>query len=411
MRRCPRRFSLFVRHRARAAVIAWVAALLLVAACSGGAAPTNPPTGPGSAPSVPRPTLPPVELGKIPTADPAVHVFLWGNPRTTQRDLNLARDAGFTWVKQRFEWRNVEKNGKGQFEWQEPDRVMQAIGDSGLRVIARLDNQPRWASSKITFPASGPPDNQKDWTDYVTALAARYKGKIQAYEIWNEPNLAREWGGQKPDPAAYTALLKASYQAIKAVDPQALVISAGMSPTTESSDNAMRDMDFYRGMYAAGAKGSFDLLGAHMPGFKGDPCQDPAQVAADPSLTNPGDPSPTELKRVYAFRHVEDVRALMVEQGDGDKQIAVLEMGWTTDPRPGSPYLWHAVSEDQQAKYLVAGFQCAREKMSPWLAFTTVIYIPDPQWTPSQEQYWWSITNPDGSPRPAYTALKELLTK
>jgi len=40
----------------------------------------------------------------------------------------------------------------------------------------------------------------------------------------------------------------------------------------------------------------------------------------------------------------------------------------------------------------------------------TVIYIPDPAWTQQDEQYWWSITNPDGSPRPAYTALKNLFT-
>lgn len=393
---------------------------LLSAACSAQpAAPGG--TAPGAAPAPPSGPLPtPVPLAPgetIPTADPALHVFLWGNPATTGRDLAMARDAGFTWVKQRIEWRNVEKNGPGQFEWQEPDRVVQAIGSAGLRLIARVDNQPAWASSRVPFPSSGPPDDLNAWTSYLTALATRYKGRIQAYEIWNEPNLALEWGGQRPDPAAYTALLKASYQAIKAVDPQALVISAGMSPTTEASDKAMPDMQFYRGMYAAGAKGSFDLLGAHAPGYKAEPCMDPAEVAANPDLTNPGDTSSPEAKRVYAFRHVEDVRKLMEEQGDGGRQIAILEMGWTTDQRPNSPYRWHAVSEEQQGRNLVAAFQCARERMAPWLAFMTVIYLPDPSWTAQQEQFWWAIARPEkdgkpgGSPRPAYTALKAALTQ
>jgi hypothetical protein len=346
--------------------------------------------------------------GRIPTADPAVHVFLWGNATTTDRDLSLAYQGGFTWVKQRFEWRNIERDGKGQYQWQEPDRIVDEIARHGLRVIARVDNQPQWASTKVTFPGSGPPDQLKDWTDYLTALATRYKGRIQAYEIWNEPNLAREWGGQSPDPAAYTRMLQASYTAIKAVDPQAIVLTAGMSPTTTSNQDAMPDLDFYKGMYAAGAKGSYDVLGVHAAGFKAAPCTDPAQVASDPALTN-GDTADATASRAYAFRHVEDVRAVMEENGDGARQISVLEMGWTTDQRPDSPYAWHRVSDDDQATYLVDAFKCARERWSPWIGFMTVIYLADPSWTPQMEQYWWSITNPNGSPRPAYTKLKELL--
>ncbi len=336
-------------------------------------------------------------------------MFLWGNAPTTARDLQLAKDGGFHWVKQRFEWRNIEGKSKGNFEWNEPDRIVDAISQAGLKIVARVDNQPKWAASNITWPGSGPPDNASDWTDFLTALATRYKGRIQAYEIWNEPNLDREWGNRQPDANAYTAMLKASYAAIKAADPQALVVSAGMSPTTENDQHAVPDPQFIQQMYAAGARGNFDLLGVHAPGYKAEPCADPETVAQSPDLTN-NDPSPTELKRIYAFRHVEDVRALMVQQGDADKQMAVLEMGYTTDVRPGSQYAWFAVDRDQQARNLVAAFQCARENWQPWMAFMTVIYFPDPAWTQQDEQYWWSITNPDGSPRPAYTALKSLFT-
>jgi polysaccharide biosynthesis protein PslG len=341
--------------------------------------------------------------------DPAVHVFLWGNAATTARDLQLARDGGFHWVKQRFEWRNIEGKAKGEFEWNEPDRIVDAISQAGLRIIARVDNQPKWASSTIQWPGSGPPDNPKDWSDFLTALATRYRGRITAYEIWNEPNLDREWGGKKPDPRAYTDMLKSSYQVIKAADPQALVVSAGMSPTTDTSEHAIPDLDYIRQMYTAGARGNFDVLGVHAAGYKADPCADPGMVAQSPELTN-FDPSPPDLKRVYAFRHVEDVRALMVEQGDTDKQMGVLEMGWTTDARPGSAYAWFAVDRDQQAKNLVGAFQCARQMWVPWMGFMSVIYIPDPNWTQQDEQYWWSITNPDGSLRPAYTALKGLFS-
>jgi polysaccharide biosynthesis protein PslG len=346
---------------------------------------------------------------KMPTTDPAVHLFLWGNPGTTTRDLQLAQTGGFHWVKQRFEWRNIEGKGKGAFEWNEPDRIVDAISQTGMKIVARVDNQPQWASSTIQWPGSGPPDNPRDWTDYLTALATRYKGRIQAYEIWNEPNLDREWGDQQPDPAAYASMLKASYQAIKAADPQALVISGGMSPTTDTSQHAIPDLEFIRQVYAAGARDSFDIMGVHAAGYKADPCADPAQVAQSADLTN-NDPSSPDLKRIYAFRHVEDVHALMQQQGDASKQMSITEMGWTTDARPGSQYAWFAVDRNQQATNLVGAFQCARQMWQPWMGLMTVIYIPDPAWTQQQEQYWWGITNPDGTPRPAYTALQSFFS-
>jgi hypothetical protein len=365
------------------------------------------PTAPLS--SVPTPSVAPLAAGVVPSTDPAIHVFLWGNPGTTARDLQLARDGGFRWVKQRFEWRNIEGSSKGNFEWDEPDRIVDAISQTGLKIVARVDNQPRWASSTIPWPGSGPPDNLQDWADFLTALATRYRGRIQAYEIWNEPNLDREWGDQQPDPSAYATLLKASYAAIKAADPQALAISAGMSPTTESDQHAVPDMQFLQAMYLAGARGSFDMLGVDAEPFKAEPCADPSVVAQSPELTN-HDPSSPDLKRIYALRHVEDVRALMVEQGDADKQMSIMEMGWTTDARPNSPYAWFAVDREAQARNLVGAFQCAQQNWQPWMGLMTVIYIPDPTWTQQDEMYWWSITNPDGTPRPAYTALKNLFT-
>ena len=119
----------------------------------------------------------------------AAHVFLWGKPDTTARDFQLAKDAGFTWVKQRFEWRNIEKSKKDAFEWYEPERIVDAVNKAGLGSIARLDNQPNWARRDKIFPKSGPPEQLEDWKDYVQAMAEHYKGKVAAYEIWNEPNI------------------------------------------------------------------------------------------------------------------------------------------------------------------------------------------------------------------------------
>jgi len=348
-----------------------------------------------------------VTNGRVEAASPAVHVFLWGHREEADRDLKLAKEAGFTWVKQRFEWRNIEKNKKNDFEWNEPDIVVDRINKAGLGIIARIDNQPDWARRDKIFPASGPPDSMEDWKDFVEELAERYKGKILAYEVWNEPNISREWANVKPDAKAYADMLRISYAAIKKADPNAIVISAGLSPTTEVSERAISDAQYLREMYAAGAKDTFDMLGVHAPGFKAPPDMDPAQVARDPQYNN-NDPSAEDLRRAYSFRHAEDVRKIMEENGDGAKQVAIMEMGWTSDTRPNSPYAWHAVSEAEKAEYVTKALQYAKANWGQWVGLMSIIYIPDPEWTPSDEQYYWSITNPDGTARPAYDAIKAI---
>ncbi len=109
----------------------------------------------------------------------------------------------------------------------------------GIDLVVRIDHQPEWTGGG--FPTNGPPDNMQDLNDFLSAMATRYKGRIRAYEIWNEPNLAREWGGKLPDPGQYAKMLKGAYSAIKTVDPDAMVMSAGLSPTGTWNEEARPD--------------------------------------------------------------------------------------------------------------------------------------------------------------------------
>ncbi len=344
----------------------------------------------------------------MPSPAYGVHVFLWGHPDTTQRDLRLAKEAGFSFVKQRFEWRDIERDGKGKFEWSEPDRIVREVAAAGLAIVARLDNQPKWARKDNLFPGTGPPASLSDWRDFAAQLASRYRGRIAAYEIWNEPNLDREWANSTPSAREYVALLKTSYQAIKKADPDAEVISAGLSPTTSDGPEARPDGVFLEEMYRAGLGEAFDMLGVHAAGYKAEPEADPGVAAASPALTN-GDPSPLELKRTYAFRHVEDMRKIMVEHGDAAKRVAIMEMGWTSDPRPDSPYKWYSVSEDKKGENIVRAFMLAHERWQPWIAYMSLIYLSPPEWTDKDEQYWWSISNPNGTPRVSYDLIRAAL--
>jgi hypothetical protein len=335
--------------------------------------------------------------------DYGMQVFLYWQEEIADRDLKLVQEAGFRWVKQEIPWREVEGAAKGAWHWTNTDRMIDQIESHGLKVIVRLGSQPAWAAD-APLPEVSPPRDLPDFYDYVYAVASRYKGRVAAYQIWNEPNLAREWGNRPPNPAEYTELLKVGYQAVKAADPDAIVISAGLAPTTRNDHAAMPDTLFVQGMYDAGAAPYFDALGVHAAGYKSEPEIDPAIVAKTPALNN-HDTGPEELRRVYSFRHVEDIRQIMVANGDAAKKVVILEFGWTIDPRPDSPYYWHAVIPEQQDKYLQRAYAYAQAHWQPWIGVMSLIYIANPQWTLADEQTYWSIVYP-GYPQlrtaPAY---------
>lgn len=352
-------------------------------------APSSSPTPPPTPTSWPRTHLPSPDYG--------MQAFLWWHWDIAERDLGLIDSAGFNWVKQKVAWRDLEGISEGHFDWPKSDRIVERAEAHGLDVLFRLDGLPLpdWVESPAdpSFPV-----HPEDFAHFCGAMAERYRGRVRAYQVWNEPNLSREWGGEPPNPAGYVRLLRACYIAIKQADPDALVISAGLAPTGTGPPEAMPDTEYVTTMYEAGAAPYFDLLGVHAAGFLAPPEVSPEEAAANPDYGG---------QRFFCFRHVEDLREIMVRYDDADKQIAVLEMGWTSDPR-NPDYTWFAVTEEQKADYLVRAFRYAREHWRPWIGPMFVLSIANPFWTPEEEQYWWAITYPDWPEtrvRPAYEAL------
>jgi len=324
--------------------------------------------------------------------------FLWWREEVAHRDLELMKDSGFRWIKQSFAWETIEGAGKGVYDWTIADRVVKQANESGLKLLARLSSDP----DKANFWPGHPPGNAGLFADYAFALASRYNcapgsaGCIQAYQIWNEPNLAREWGGNRPNPAEYARFLGQAYAAIKRANPNAVVISAGMAPTGDDSAVAMPDDKFYDQMYQAmggNSNGYFDALGVHGAGFAAPPELDPATAAADKKYGG---------YRFFAFRHVEDIRAIMVRYGDTNKKIVILEFGWTYDPVNAS-YKWHGADAGidmfVQADYLKRAYQYAAANWQPWIGVMSLLTMPNLDWmndgNPNdEEQYWWAIMEP-----------------
>jgi hypothetical protein len=370
------------------------------AAAAAAAKPSSSASKPSSKPTTASAPSPAGRPERAKSPEYGMNVFLWGNEKTTGRDLKLLTDAGFGWQKTLFQWKYIEPK-KGQFDWSESDRIVKASAAAGVKILARLDFQPDWSRADKVF--NGPPDNYADFGDFVSAFVTRYSstssvGRVHAIQVWNEQNLNIEWGKRpinQQQAQDYVRLLKTAYEAAKAADPSVTVVTGGVAQTGTDNDDARPDDVYVRWMYEAGAKPYFDVLGAHGHGYKAPPTVSPDEAASNPNWGG---------HRFFVFRRVEDMRQIMVENGDADKQIWILEFGWTSDT-VNQAYAWHRVSEEEKGDNLVGAYKWAAENWAPWIGVMCLWTMPDPGWGPQDEKYWWAILNPDGTPRPAYQRL------
>ena len=349
---------------------------------------------PIAAANVAIPARTPVSSNRLATSNYGMNIFIWNNPNTTARDLSTLQAADFGWQKTLFKWRDMNPD-PGAYNFNESDRVVSASNQAHIKIIARIDFQPWWSRSDQTY-VNARPDNPQWYADFVRVFADRYKtgsvfGHVDAIEVWNEPNLQREWGDTiSPQSAAdYVRLLQLTYATVKAVDPSIQVITAGLSPTGVSDGTAAPDDQYLQWMYNAGLSGNYDVLGLNANAQVADP------TAAPGSVDGFADGS-------FYFRRVEQMRAIEEQNGD-TRPVWLMEFGWTSDPiHPDRA--WYAVSEVQKSASIQAAMQYARTNW-PWMGVMTLWGMPDPTWTPDREEYWWMVTNPDGTDRPAIVDL------
>jgi polysaccharide biosynthesis protein PslG len=348
-------------------------------------------------PSAKTPTPPPAgAILKTPYLEFGVAARLYYTDR--ERALTLANNAGFDWVREQVQWKDIE-GPKGTFGWGELDEIVKAANAQNIKLLLSIVRSPAWARSD---GADGMPDNPKDFGDFVEAMATRYKGKVGAYEIWNEQNLAHENGGHvvPEDAGRYVELLMEGYTRIKAIDPNAYVLAGPPSSTGFTrEDVAVDDITYYRGMYSYKdgiIKDFFDAQAVH-PGGSANP---PDTLYPENESTAEGwTDHPT-----FYFRHIENVRAVMEEYGLGDHQVWITEYGWATANNTPGYEFGNQVTLEQQGEYVLGAMRRVHEQY-PWvgaMVLWNLNYAVLHADNPLHEQASFGILNPDWSPRPAY---------
>jgi hypothetical protein len=322
-------------------------------------------------------------------------------------------EAQFGWIRQQVRWCSYEP-AKGQFGNNyvaQLDALINATAAKGYKIMLSPVCSPDWAGV-----GGGLPKNPQDFADLMKFMADRYKGKVQAYEVWNEQNYAVETGGQV-NVAAYIPILKAGYQALKASDPNITVVFGGMTPTgvTGHPEVALDEVQYLQQIYGINGgevKNYYDVLGAH-PGSNCNPPDNsyPDNPATNACGTDPdGGRSYTKDNSFY-FKRIVQLRGVMEANGESGKKMWLTEFGWDSTQNAPDAYKYaRFVSEDQQAQYISRAF--ALGKSYPWMGVMFVwnlnFQVTLGAGNSGDEKYGWGILNSDWSPRPAFTAIKTM---
>jgi hypothetical protein len=343
----------------------------------------------------------PLRDGSLSAARPGVgaNVFLEQEvePDKRQRSLDLLKAAGVTWIRQELPWEQVEPVGPGQFvdpkfgtsTWEKFDDIVDRAAATGLHVMLRIDTSPRWALPDDAPDGLGPPRRDEDYWNFVAQVASRYRGKVAAYQIWNEPNLTIEWGRRRPDAPAYARLLRGASDRIRALDPGARVVMAALAPTLTESDEALNELRYLQQLYDAGARGTFDVLAVQAYGLRGGP-DDPRIDRIDVTFARP-----------------QLVHALMAANGDSSTPIWATEMGWNVNPPELAEQRFGRVTPPLQARYTVRAMHRVAEQW-PWMDAVYLWYWKRPDETNrGQDWFWFRLADPDFTLQPVYYAVRD----
>jgi hypothetical protein len=241
----------------------------------------------------------------------------------------LMARSGVATVRVAFYWTQGQRLGPGVVDFAAYDPVVISAAREGLGVLPVVFSTPRWAREDPD-DAAAPPRDPADYARFLTALVGRYgpagtlwtehpeltPRPIRAWQLWNEPNLRGYWS-QQPFAPGYVALIKAGRAALKAADPGAKAILAGLP----------NGWDALRQIYRAGGRHAFDAAAIH----------------------------PYTARPESVPRFLREARRVMRRFGDRRKPLWVTELSWPAAKGKVSDPIGIATDERGQARRLARG--------------------------------------------------------
>jgi hypothetical protein len=269
-------------------------------------------------------------------------------------------------------WDRVQASGPTSFDFDAVLRVYRAAIAKGLTVLPVTSGMPAWAGQ-------GYPATSASYLNfaYHAGLELIPLG-ITTIELQNEPNLT----GITPEQYTDLVLIPGAAgfrQAGDALDATVTIVSGGLAPSATSGGHYSQ-LDFVKGIYAAGGMGYFDVLGTH-----------PYTWPSDPAVTS----------NYNWLKKTTELHDVMVDNGDGAKKIWATEFGYPTNSGA------RGVSEAKKASYLKKG--AAIWGSHPWAGLLVFYSYQDLTTDDSDPEHHFGVTASDGTPKPALRAVRGII--
>jgi hypothetical protein len=337
--------------------------------------------------------------GKLEVALQDDAVFLQRSYYDRDRALAQAQQMGVTRLRVLVLWARVpgaQPNAKSppaspRYDWSGYDSLIDAAAQHGIRVQLDLSGPaPAWATGDHKQGVVKP--DGKLFGDFARAAAKHFKGRVDRYSIWNEPNYVGWLAPQRSEPRLYRSLYLNAYGAVKAADPSAQVLIGETAPYAETG-RAVAPLEFLRKVTCRTA--------IYAPAQKCAPLRadgyahHPYEFANPPQAPYPGADNVTvgSLGRLTrALDRLAQARALMTPAGK-PLDVYLTEFGYfATGPV--------AVPPAKRADYLKTAFDIAERNPRVKEMLQYILISP-----PAGVRFNTSLINLDGKATLPFTAL------
>lgn len=298
-----------------------------------------------------------VELGLFPGIGVNGHL-----PKT--EDLDMIKDAKIGWVRVDLTWNWVEPKPK-QYKWERIDRLVREAEERGINILAILGYTPAWASEEGDI--HDPPRDVREWKEFVRTIVSRYKGRINYWSLWNEPNSRTFFRGSL-DQFISEVLIPGS-RALKEANPDAKVVGPDLAHLKGAK------WDVWLEEILVKASDDIDIISHHC--YKSKPRKVRKMLQG---VVPPWDPPA--------------VRRIIEKTGCVHKPFWLTEVGWRSNK----------VGEDTQKDYLLKFLETS-EKMG-WIDKVFIYELKDSPLEPG-----YGLLRENLEPKPAFLALKAFINE
>lgn len=277
-------------------------------------------------------------------------------------DLDKVKEAQIGWVRVDLTWNVIEPKPK-EYRWQMVDKLVKNAQERNIDLLAILGYTPVWASENEDI--YDPPRDVREWKEFVRTIVSRYKGRINYWSLWNEPNSKTFFKGSCDQ--FITEVLIPGARAVKEADPNAKVVGPDLAHLKGAK------WDMWLEEILVRASDEIDIISHHCYKSKPRKVKKMLQGAVPPW-------DPPAVKRI------------LEKTGCANKPFWLTEVGWRSSK----------VGEEKQKEYLI-GFLKANEKMG-WIDKVFIYELKDSPLEPG-----YGLLRENREPKPAYDALKEFI--